>query len=114
MRIAQPFFNHNGGAIAFGPDGYLYVGLGDGGTRGDPFENGQNLETWLGSILRIDVDRKQDGRSYAIPADNPFVDRPGARPEIYAYGFRNIWRLAFDRKTGDLWAAASAPSARVR
>lgn len=104
LRIPQPFANHNGGSIAFGPDGYLYIGLGDGGSRNDPFGNGQNLATWLGSILRIDVDHKQEGLNYAIPADNPFRDRADAKPEIYAYGFRNIWRLSFDRETGTLWA----------
>jgi glucose/arabinose dehydrogenase len=105
LRIGQPYWNHNGGTIAFGPDGYLYIGLGDGGNANDPHGNGQNLETLLGSLLRIDVDKKSDGRPYGIPADNPFVDRKGARPEIYAYGFRNIWRLSFDRQTGLLWAA---------
>ncbi|MCA9225763.1 MAG: PQQ-dependent sugar dehydrogenase [Planctomycetales bacterium] len=104
MRIDQPFWNHNGGTIAFGPDGYLYIALGDGGKAGDPFGNGQNLSTWLGSVLRIDVDRQAGGKNYAIPDDNPFVDRDGAKPEIYAYGFRNIWRLSFDRQTGRCWA----------
>jgi len=104
MRIKQPFWNHNGGTIIFGPDGYLYVGLGDGGSAKDPFGNGQNLGTWLGSILRIDVDRKEKGRNYAIPADNPFVNRKGAKPEIYAYGLRNVWRMAFDPVTKKLWA----------
>jgi glucose/arabinose dehydrogenase len=104
MRIKQPFWNHNGGTILFGPDGYLYVGLGDGGSAKDPFGNGQNLGTLLGSILRIDVDRKEKGRNYAIPKDNPFVNRAGARPEIYAYGIRNVWRMAFDPVTKKLWA----------
>ncbi|MDF1842837.1 MAG: DUF1080 domain-containing protein [Rubripirellula sp.] len=103
MDIPQPFQNHNGGAIEFGPDGYLYIALGDGGFRNDPLSNGQNLGTLLGSILRIDVDHPSDGRNYGIPADNPFVDRDGARPEIYAYGVRNPWRIAFDRETGKLW-----------
>ena len=104
MRIKQPFWNHNGGTIEFGPDGYLYVGLGDGGKANDPFKNGQNLETLLGSILRIDVDRKDPGKGYAIPKDNPFVDKENAKGEIWAYGLRNVWRLAFDRETGQLWA----------
>ncbi len=103
VKIPQPFSNHNGGSIAFGHDGYLYIALGDGGGRNDPLHHGQNLETWMGSLLRIDVDRKQSGRNYAIPADNPFLDRPKALPEIYAYGFRNVWRLSVDRKTGRLW-----------
>lgn len=104
MTIEQPFWNHNGGTIVFGPDGYLYIGLGDGGAANDPHGNGQNLSTLLGSILRIDIDSKSDGRPYGIPADNPFVNRRGARPEIFAYGIRNVWRIAFDAKTGDLWA----------
>lgn len=104
MRIEQPFWNHNGGTIAFGPDGYLYVGLGDGGSGNDPFGNAQNLSSLLGSILRIDIDKTQDGKNYAIPADNPFIRQRDARPEIYAYGVRNIWRLAFDRESGALWA----------
>lgn len=105
LRIPQPFWNHKGGTICFGPDGYLYIGLGDGGAANDPYGNGQNLETWLGSILRIDVDHPAQGKAYGIPADNPFVTSAGAQPEIYAYGFRNIWRMAFDRATGTLWAA---------
>lgn len=105
IEIAQPFNNHNGGSIEFGPDGYLYIGLGDGGDRNDPLGSGQNLTTLLGSILRIDVDRVAGGNAYAIPKDNPFVSQAKLRPEIYAYGFRNPWRIAFDSKTGDLWVA---------
>jgi len=105
MKIPQPFSNHNGGSIAFGHDGYLYIALGDGGGRNDPLGHGQNLQTWMGSLLRIDVDHQQDGKNYGIPADNPFTHRAGAQPEIFAYGFRNVWRLTVDRKTGDLWAA---------
>lgn len=108
MEIPQPFANHNGGMLAFGPDGYLYVGLGDGGSGGDPSGNGQNLATLLGSILRIDVSgtKKNAGSSYAVPSDNPFVGRPEAeaRHEIWAFGLRNPWRFSFDLATGDLWA----------
>jgi len=105
MSIQQPFWNHNGGTITFGPDGYLYVALGDGGKGNDPLMSGQDLSKLLGSILRIDVDNTSDDRAYAIPKDNPFVDRENAWPEIYAYGVRNIWRMAFDPKTNELWAA---------
>ncbi|GAB5441947.1 MAG: hypothetical protein Fues2KO_22960 [Fuerstiella sp.] len=105
MKISQPFSNHNGGSMVFGHDGYLYIALGDGGGRNDPLKHGQNLSTWMGSVLRIDVNGKTDDANYLIPSDNPFVDRPKARPEIFAYGIRNIWRLTVDRQTGDLWAA---------
>ncbi len=105
LTIKQPFWNHNGGTVLFGPDGYLYIALGDGGKADDPLRSGQDLSQLLGSMLRIDVDRQAGDKAYAIPADNPFVDQPGARPEIYAYGIRNIWRMAFDPKTDELWAA---------
>ena len=105
MKIPQPFSNHNGGAITFGMDGYLYIALGDGGGRNDPKVLAQDLQSPMGCVLRIDVDREEGDRNYAVPPDNPFVNRPGAMPEIYAYGFRNIWRLSMDRKTGHLWAA---------
>ncbi|QDU25266.1 Quinoprotein glucose dehydrogenase B precursor [Anatilimnocola aggregata] len=104
IRFEKPFWNHDGGTIAFGPDGYLYITHGDGGAGGDPHENGQKMSTLLGKILRIDVDKPSAGKPYGIPADNPFVKQEGAKPEIYAYGFRNIWRFAFDEKTGQLWA----------
>ncbi len=104
LSIDQPFWNHNGGTIAFGPEGYLYIALGDGGSGNDPYRNAQNLSVLLGSILRIDVDHQDAGLAYAIPKDNPFVGQEGARGEIYAYGVRNIWRMAFDRQTGHLWA----------
>ncbi|MEO1993704.1 MAG: PQQ-dependent sugar dehydrogenase, partial [Planctomycetaceae bacterium] len=105
LRVEQPYWNHNGGTLAFGPDGYLYVALGDGGAGNDPHNNAQDLKTLLGSILRIDIDQKSSGKNYAIPANNPFVGTPDkARGEIWAYGLRNVWRLAFDRKTGHLWA----------
>jgi hypothetical protein len=102
LAIEQPFSNHNGGLVLFGPDGMLYVGMGDGGSGGDPQGNGQDLGTLLGKILRIDVD---GGQPYASPDDNPFVDTAGARPEIWAYGLRNPWRFSFDRETGDLYVA---------
>ncbi|OGR28733.1 MAG: hypothetical protein A2139_05380 [Desulfobacca sp. RBG_16_60_12] len=101
LEIPQPFSNHNGGQLAFGPDDYLYLALGDGGSGGDPQGNGQDLGTLLGSILRLDV----SGDSASAPPDNPFVGRPGARPEIYASGLRNPWRFSFDQATGQMWAA---------
>jgi glucose/arabinose dehydrogenase len=105
LRVSHPFWNHDGGTVIFGPDGYLYLALGDGGAANDPFDNGQKLNSLLGRILRLDVDRKDDGKPYAVPKDNPFVGRKDARPETWAYGLRNVWRMAFDRKTGRLWAA---------
>jgi glucose/arabinose dehydrogenase len=101
----RPFWNHDGGTVCFGPDGYLYVVHGDGGAGNDPFDNGQNLGTLFGKILRIDVDHKDPGKNYAVPKDNPFVTTSGALPEVWAYGLRNPWRISFDRKTGDLWCA---------
>jgi putative heme-binding domain-containing protein len=94
---------HTGGAVDFGPDGFLYIGMGDSGPQRDPRGNGQNLGVLLGKILRIDADRAQGGLGYSIPADNPFRNRSGARGEIWAYGFREPWRLTFDRESGDLW-----------
>ena len=99
--LPQPFTNHNGGNIAFGPDDLLYLGLGDGGSAGDPDENGQDTSTLLGSMIRIDP-APQGDRSYGVPRDNPFTDDDG-RTEIWLYGVRNPWRFAFDRATGDLW-----------
>ena len=105
LEVSQPFPNHNGGNLVFGPEGYLYVGLGDGGFRGDPRDNGQNRRTLLGSILRIDVSATRLGQPYTIPPDNPFVGLGnGVREEIWAYGLRNPWRFTFDRATGQLWA----------
>jgi glucose/arabinose dehydrogenase len=98
LEVEQPFANHNAGQLAFGPDGMLYIGLGDGGAANDPHGHGQNLETLLGSMLSIEVDRKTGSLSYGIPADNPFAKRDGARGEIWAYGLRNPWRYGFDSK----------------
>ncbi len=103
LEVAQPFPNHNGGAIRFGPDGMLYLGLGDGGSAGDPQGNGQNLGVILGKIIRLDVRNASTGTPYVVPPDNPFVGRQGARGEVWAYGFRNPWRMAFDAPTGALW-----------
>lgn len=104
LTVDQPFTNHKGGQLAFGPDGFLYIGLGDGGSGGDPQGNGQNTNTPLGKLLRIDVDHMGAGMEYAVPADNPFVTS-GGRPEIWAYGFRNPWRFSFERGTGRLFVA---------
>ena len=105
MTIKQPFWNHNGGTLEFGKDGYLYIALGDGGKRDDPLQAAQDLSSLLGKVLRIAIDNNSPGLAYAIPGDNPFVKEPGARAEIYARGFRNPWRISFDRETGDLWCA---------
>lgn len=105
MTIQQPFWNHNGGTLAFGPDGYLYIALGDGGKANDPLMSGQDTSKLLGSILRIDVDTTEGEKPYGIPADNPLVNKKGSWPEIYAWGVRNIWRMSFDKPTGNLWAA---------
>ncbi len=102
LTVDQPFANHNGGLVLFGPDGMLYIGLGDGGGGGDPFGHGQNRGVLLGKLLRIDVDR---GNPYAIPPNNPFAGSTGARPEIWAYGLRNPWRFAFDRVDDRLYIA---------
>ncbi len=108
LTVSQPYANHNGGEIVFGPDGYLYIGLGDGGSGGDPHGNGQSLRTLLGKILRIDMDGAHAaGKAYAIPPDNPFAEgglRPGqGLAEIWAFGLRNPWRFSFDREGGDLY-----------
>lgn len=103
LEISQPFANHNGGMIGFGPDKYLYIGLGDGGSRGDPLENGQNPKTLLGSILRIKPENHSSINTYTIPRDNPFINNQEIKDEIWAYGLRNPWRFSFDSVSGDLW-----------
>lgn len=107
IRMADPYSNHNGGGLVFGPDGYLYISTGDGGSAGDPLDSGRHLDTLLAKILRIDVDdaptRGADGPAYAIPPDNPFVDTAEAMPEIWHTGLRNPWRFRFDAATGDMW-----------
>ncbi len=107
LRVDDPYSNHNGGLVLFGPDGYLYTTFGDGGAGGDPQGNGQNMDSLLGKILRLDVDTGEDvdDPAYAIPADNPFADGSGGRPEIWASGVRNPWRFSFDRATGDFYMA---------
>jgi glucose/arabinose dehydrogenase len=104
LFVDQPYENHNGGDLVFGPDGDLYIGLGDGGSGGDPHGNGQSLGTLLGKMLRIRP-TPAGAEPYRVPADNPFVGDPEARPEIWAYGLRNPWRYSFDPATGDLWIA---------
>lgn len=103
LQVEQPYANHNGGSMAFGPDGFLYISLGDGGSAGDPQANAQNPWSLLGSILRIDVDA--EGQLYSVPEDNPFVATGAGLPEIWAWGLRNVWRFSFDRATGDLYLA---------
>jgi glucose/arabinose dehydrogenase len=110
LFVDQPYDNHNGGDLVFGPDGDLYVGLGDGGSGGDPHGNGQSLGTLLGKMLRIRP-TPTGPEPYRVPADNPFAGDPGARPEIWAYGLRNPWRYSFDPATGDLWIADVGQSA---
>lgn len=106
LEVPQPYSNHNAGQIVFGPDNYLYISMGDGGSGGDPQNNGQNRATLLGNILRIDIDKKDDGLDYSIPEDNPFYqNNEGIAEEIFAYGLRNVWRFSFDSMTNELWAA---------
>lgn len=104
LSVDQPYSNHNGGVALFGPDRMLYLSLGDGGAANDPHHMGQDLGTLLAKVIRIDVDHAEPGKPYAVPKDNPFVGVEGARPEVWAYGLRNAWRMSFDRKTGELWA----------
>ena len=111
LFVDQPFANHNGGNLVLGPDGMLWIGLGDGGGAGDPGGNAQSLETLLGKMLRIDP-RPSGAQPYTVPADNPFVGTSGARPEIWAFGLRNPWRYSFDRTTGDLWIGDVGQNAR--
>ena len=103
LEVEQPWGNHNGCMLLFGTDGYLYASFGDGGAADDPHNHSQNLKTLLGTVLRIDVDKEEGGKAYAIPTDNPFRGRDDAAPEIWAYGLRNIWRMSFDRKNQALW-----------
>jgi len=105
LEVNQPYTNHNGGQLSFGPDGYLYIIFGDGGSAGDPLGHGQNLSTLLGSLIRIDVDNPTGNLNYGIPPDNPFIAPLAARDEIYAYGLRNMWRFSWDLETGLLWGA---------
>ncbi len=105
LNFSQPFSNHNGGNLVFGPDGYLYISSGDGGSGGDPNNNAQNINSFLGKLLRIDVDNPSGGNNYGIPGDNPFIGNPSAKQEIYAYGLRNPWRFSIDLVENNLWIA---------
>ena len=104
LEVPDPAWNHNGGTVLFGPDGYLYISTGDGGAGNDPWGNGQNTNSLLAAMLRIDVDHPAEGKPYGIPSDNPFVGKAESAPEIFAYGLRNVWRMSFDRKTGEIYA----------
>ena len=112
LEYSQPFPNHNGGYLTFGPDGYLWIGTGDGGSGGDPQNFAQNLNSLLGKMLRIDVDNPSGGNNYGIPADNPYVGDPSGLDEIWAYGLRNPWKYNFDRETDELWIADVGQNAR--
>ncbi|HXC61920.1 MAG TPA: PQQ-dependent sugar dehydrogenase [Nitrospiria bacterium] len=112
LTIPQPYPNHKGGNIVFGPDGYLYIGMGDGGSGNDPHGNGQNLSTLLGKMLRIDVNKKEKEKAYNVPRDNPFIGKKNAAPEIWAYGLRNPWRYSFDPVTGLLYVGDVGQNAR--
>ena len=112
LTYSQPYSNHNGGELQFGPDGYLYISSGDGGSGGDPQNNGQNLNSLLGKLLRIDVNNASASNPYDIPADNPFVGDTNARDEIWAYGLRNPWKFSFDSMNNDLWIADVGQNAR--
>jgi glucose/arabinose dehydrogenase len=104
LEVDEPWGNHNGGTVLFGPDGFLYLGIGDGGAANDPQESGQNKKTLLGKIIRININKPEEDRPYSIPSDNPFVGVGNTREEIWATGMRNPWRMSFDRETGKLWA----------
>jgi glucose/arabinose dehydrogenase len=112
IEATQPYSNHNGGCIKFGPDGYLYISIGDGGSGGDPQNNGQKKNTLLGKISRIDINSSSVAGNYTVPADNPFVNDPAYRPEIWSLGWRNVWRFSFDRLTGDMWLGDVGQNAR--